>query len=165
VISPEATAAAIIAANRYLTLATTGPDGPWASPLAFTIEPDFSLIFYSATESRHCQNIAANPQVAGAIFDSTSPSNDADGVQFTGRCGEVAENELAAVMERYFSQSFPDPEIRKRWLRPIADFQHPAPQRFYRIIIERLFKPDPASTKIDQRLELDIAGVGRLCSV
>ena len=160
--SPEAIAAAIITANRYLTLATSGPEGPWASPLAYTVEPDVSLVFYSAIDSRHCRNIAHNSQVAGAIFDSSRPSAEADGVQFMGQCAEVAEGELAAVMERYFSQSFPDPEIRREWLRPTSDFQAPASQRFYRIRIERLFKPDPESIQIDRRLELDIAEVRRL---
>jgi uncharacterized protein YhbP (UPF0306 family) len=157
----EDKAAAIIASNRYLTLATMGQEGPWASPLAFTLEPDFSLVFYSALEAIHCRNIAANSQVGGAIFDLTKPSDNAAGVQFAGHCAVIAEADLEPVMKRYFEQSFPDPAIRRSWLRPAADFSGAAPQRFYRIEIASLFMPDPKSVKVDRRVELNIGKVAQ----
>lgn len=152
-------AANLLRANRYLTLATAGRSGPWASPLAFTVEPDFSLVFYSAVESIHCKNLSKDDRVSGAIFDSTSGSDDADGLQFSGRGAEVREKDIDGVMQRYFEMSFPDSSVRQRWLRPREDFLGKAPQRFYRISISDLFKLDPNSSKVDRRLELDVKRV------
>ncbi|HEX8622803.1 MAG TPA: pyridoxamine 5'-phosphate oxidase family protein [Allosphingosinicella sp.] len=162
--SNESAAANILKSNRYLTLATVGSDGPWASPLAYTIEPDSSLVFYSARDSRHCENISHNPQVSGAVFDSREPSDTADGVQFVGTVEEVSDADLARVMERYFRLSFPDPEVRARWNRPEGDFKGQAPQRYYRIKIDRIYKPDPTSTLVDRRVEIDFNTVHALLS-
>jgi nitroimidazol reductase NimA-like FMN-containing flavoprotein (pyridoxamine 5'-phosphate oxidase superfamily) len=160
--SNESVAANILASNRYLTLATVSDDRPWASPLAYTIEPDLSLIFYSARDSRHCKNLSQNPHVSGAIFDSREPSDTADGIQFVGTVEEVSDDDLADVMGRYFRLSFPEPEIRSRWNRPVSDFQGPAPQRFYRIKIGHIYKPDPTSTLVDRRVEIDFNAVRAL---
>jgi len=162
--SNDVAAANILKSNRYLTLATLGPQGPWASPLAYTIEPDFTLIFYSAQESLHCCNISEDPRVSGTVFDSREPSDTADGIQFTGRAGVVDEAVLEAVMDRYFQLSFPEPEVRSRWQRPSTDFVGAAPQRFYRIHIERIYKPDPTSSLVDRRVELSVENVRALVS-
>ena len=160
--SPNEKVAKILASNRYLTLATSGWSGKsWASPLAYTIEPDFSLLFYSARNSIHSTNISKRSRVAGAIFDSTEPSDTVDGLQFLGRAAEFSGNsaELSAAMDRYFRQSFPDAAVRAKWVRPVSDFEGRAPQRFYRIELADLFTIDPASTKVDRRLRLDVRSV------
>ena len=154
--SNEEIAAKIILGNRYLTLATMGVEGPWAAPLAYTVDLDLTFIFYSALESQHCKNIAVNSIVSGAIFDSREPSDTADGVQFLGVAQIVDSSLLSAVMQRYFTKSFPDPEVRKKWARPVIDFQGSAVQRFYRITPHQFFKPDPDSTKIDRRISLSV---------
>jgi uncharacterized protein YhbP (UPF0306 family) len=152
----EEIAAQIIRENRYLTLATGDTDGPWAAPLAYTVEPDFSLVFYTAQEARHTLHISRDERVAGAIFNSTLPSDTVDGIQFRGVCGAVADRELEAVMDRYFTASFPDAAARQRWSRPEADFTGSAPQKFFRIVFTELGKIDPQSTEVDRRITLDI---------
>jgi len=152
-------AAKIIKSNRYLTLATCQNNRPWAAPVAFTVEPDFSLVFYTALEARHTRQLIDNPLVAGAIYDSTEPSDTAFGVQFQGQCSEVQENLLEAVMNRYFQNSFPDPQTRAAWSRPPEDFTGKAPQRFFRIQLLELGTGDPLSVKVDKRINLDLEEV------
>jgi hypothetical protein len=127
--------------------------------LAFTVEPNFDLVFYSAVDSIHIRNIQRNPTVAGTIFDSREPSDTADGLQFLAAVEEVDSSELAAVIQRYFHQSFPDEEVRSRWVRPQSDFSGEAPQRFFKVRLAELYALDPDSPKIDRRVRLDIPQV------
>ena len=156
-------AAKIIRENRYLTLATAGSDGPWAAPLAYTVE-GHDLIFYSATSSRHCQHLNENPSGSISIFNSTEPSSVVDGVQAYVTVSIVGPSDLPAIMERYFINSFPNPEERKAWVRPASDFKGDAPQRFYRMALREINKPDPDSQKIDRRIQVDLERVKELIS-
>lgn len=160
--SKEHIAREIITGNRYLSLATTDKQTPWCSPLAYVVEADYSLIYYSAVNSVHSQNIAQDPFIAAAIFDSHAASDTADGIQLSGIVETVKEPDLKAVMNLYFEKSFPDVAVRIKWLRPVADFMGLAPQRFYRIKPQRMFKLDPNSLKIDRRLEIDLGLLKKL---
>jgi uncharacterized protein YhbP (UPF0306 family) len=153
---PAFIARSIIKANRYLTLACGSDDDIWISPLAYAVEPDYCFLFYSATDSLHARLIRRNSKVAVAIFDSREPSDTADGIQFSATVEEVKTDELARVIDLYFRQSFPNPETRSRWIRPEEDFVDKAIQRFYRIRPVSMFKPDPASPKVDRRIEIDL---------
>ncbi|MCK9932546.1 hypothetical protein MXD62_36320 [Frankia sp. Mgl5] len=155
-VSPAERAASVIRSNRYLTMATAEAHHPWAAPLAYVLLPDASLVFYSARSAKHVRAGLISGEVAGALFNSTLPSDDVDGVQFLGSLFEVADSELALVMPAYFEGSFPDPEVRARWNRPESDFYKESPQGFYKIILTEVFVPDPTSTQIDLRQSVEI---------
>jgi nitroimidazol reductase NimA-like FMN-containing flavoprotein (pyridoxamine 5'-phosphate oxidase superfamily) len=61
----------LIAANRYMTLATADSSGrPWISPVWFA--PDNGgFLWISRPDSRHSRNIAERPELALVIYDST----------------------------------------------------------------------------------------------
>jgi pyridoxamine 5'-phosphate oxidase-like protein len=62
---------AIIAANRYMTLATADAEGvPWASPVWFAPDGD-DLLWMSRPDARHSRNLAERPELSIVIFDST----------------------------------------------------------------------------------------------
>jgi hypothetical protein len=68
---------AIVAANRYMTLATADADGvPWASPVWFAPDGD-ELLWLSRPDTRHSRNLAVRPQLAIVIFDSRCEPDDA----------------------------------------------------------------------------------------
>jgi len=146
----------IISTNRYLTMATAGDRNPWIAPLAYSVEPDYSFVYYSAQDSTHSLHIHQNPTVACAIFDSRASSDDADGIQFSAKVEEVHWNHLPGVILRYFQQSFPLEEIRRRWERPIEEFAGLAIQRFYRIMPMHLYTIDLTVQKVDRRVEIDM---------
>ncbi len=52
--------------HNTMTLATTLGESPWAATV-FYASDGFKLYFFSAPDSRHCQNLAANPRVAVTI--------------------------------------------------------------------------------------------------
>src|SRR5262249_35551073 len=116
-----------------------------------------TLLYYSAVRAMHSELLSAIPRCAGAIFDSTASSDDADGVQFTGSVEIVDGSDLPGAMSHYFVKSFPDVLVRKRWERAVSDFIHDAPQRFYRIRVDEVWVPDTSVTKIDLRLAVPVS--------
>lgn len=74
------TAEEILEANRYMTISTADAAGvPWATPVWFA-HADGELFWISYTHRRHSRNIAARPQVAIVVFDSTVTPGEARAV-------------------------------------------------------------------------------------
>ena len=74
----------ILRARSYVVLATADADGvPWASPVWFAMESYQELYWVSYPDARHSQNIAARPQIAMVVFDSTVAPGSGQGVYMT----------------------------------------------------------------------------------
>ena len=85
----------IIDSNRYMVLGTADPDGhPWVSPVWFASEDYKHFHWVSSPDARHSGNLAARPEVAIAIFDSTVPVGGAQAVYMSGRAEELTGDEL-----------------------------------------------------------------------
>jgi nitroimidazol reductase NimA-like FMN-containing flavoprotein (pyridoxamine 5'-phosphate oxidase superfamily) len=69
----------LIKASPYMVLATADADGvPWASPVWFATDDGQTFYWVSDPNARHSRNIAARPEIAIVIFDSTvTPGNGA----------------------------------------------------------------------------------------
>lgn len=71
----------VLAANRYMVLATADADGtPWATPVYFASSDEMHLYWVSSPEARHSRNIAVRPQVSITVFDSQVPIGSAEAV-------------------------------------------------------------------------------------
>jgi nitroimidazol reductase NimA-like FMN-containing flavoprotein (pyridoxamine 5'-phosphate oxidase superfamily) len=69
----DAEARAILAANRYMVLSTADADGrPWVSPVWFASDDGVTFLWISKPGARHSQNIAARPEIAIVVFDSSA---------------------------------------------------------------------------------------------
>ena len=87
----------IIDANRYLALGTADDAGhPWVTPVWFASEDYRSFHWVSSPEAKHSRYLAARPEVAIAIYDSSVPVGDAQAVYMKG----VAEELTGAELER-----------------------------------------------------------------
>lgn len=96
VTAPADTLRRVLDDNRYLVLATADDAGrPWATPVFFAARGLGKLYWVSAPDSRHSANIAARPDIAITIFDSTVPIGGAEAVYFEARAQQV--DELAAL--------------------------------------------------------------------
>jgi len=83
---PAEVAKRIIQANVYMTLATADREGrPWVSPVWFAHEDFARFAWVSKPDARHSQNIAARPEVAVVIFDSTVGAGGAEAVYADAR--------------------------------------------------------------------------------
>jgi hypothetical protein len=69
----------LVNASRYMVLATADEHGvPWASPVWFATDDGRTFYWVSDPGARHSRNIAARPEIAIVIFDSTvTPGNGA----------------------------------------------------------------------------------------
>jgi len=150
-------ARSIITGNRYMTLATCDDHHAWASAVAYAYSADLCFYWFSAVDARHSRNLRHNSQISAAIFNSTEPSDTVDGLQLLGTADEAPVDELQDLIDLYFTQSFPDPDDRARWLKPRADFEGAAIQRFYRFRPTSIWKIDNSATDVDRRQEVDMA--------
>lgn len=95
----------VVAENRYLTLATTDGDEPWAAPLEYIRDEAGRLYFFSTEDSRHARHVEQNETVAVAIFGPDQPeyspedSTTLNGVQIRGRARRLSEDEYPEVVE------------------------------------------------------------------
>jgi pyridoxine/pyridoxamine 5'-phosphate oxidase len=143
-----AVAARLVAANRCMTIATVGPDGrPWVSPVWYAPASDTDLLWVSDPTSRHSRNIAARPQVAIVIFDSTVPEGAAEALYLEGTAqqlvGDLLEEAITTFSAR--SQACGD----RAWTA--ADVLPPARFRLYRATAASRSVLGPG----DQRLPLN----------
>jgi len=82
----------ILRACSYAVLATADENGvPWASPVWFAMGDHTELYWVSHPDARHSQNIAARPQIAMVVFDSTVRPGSGQGVYMTANAAQVTD--------------------------------------------------------------------------
>jgi hypothetical protein len=120
----------IIDANRYMTLATSDAGGaPWASPVWFAHVDYREFLWVSDPDARHSLNLAARPEVAIVIFDSSVPPSDAAAVYMTAVAAQATDG-IDVFSEQSVAQGLPE------WT--LEDVTAPARLRLYRAtMIER----------------------------
>jgi len=121
----------ILAANRFMTLATADAGGtPWASPVWFATEDGRELVWVSKPEARHSQNIAARPEVGIVIFDSQQVPGTVEALYVEARGEQVPEDETDRALDVFnrasVAQGLP------AW--PREDVVEPARHRLYRAV-------------------------------
>jgi uncharacterized protein len=127
--------------HNTMTLATSAGDSPWAATV-FYASDDLRLYFFSSPESRHCQNLAANPQVAVTIQEDYKDWREIKGIQLEGKVVAVASVlEKAKAMTSYARKY---PAVIKLFLDPASGVFYKAflKVKFYRVVPERVFYID-----------------------
>lgn len=139
-------AESVIESTPYLALGTTDGSMPWVAPIEFFRDDSGDFYFFSTTDSRHAEHIAANDTVAVALWgDQDQPEYDPDmstslnGVQIEGRAEQLAPEEHPPIVEGALD-AVPVP------MPPYAAFKV-EPQRVYVPIIE---------DGINKRVEVDM---------
>jgi nitroimidazol reductase NimA-like FMN-containing flavoprotein (pyridoxamine 5'-phosphate oxidase superfamily) len=90
----------VIKANRYMALGTVDEAGkPWVSPVWFATEDYRSFHWVSSPDAKHSRNLAAHPEIAIAIYDSSVPVGGAQAVYMKGTAAELTGAELEAGLE------------------------------------------------------------------
>lgn len=147
---------------RFMTLATSGPDGAWASTVnTVTLYRPLRLLWYSLRDARHSTSIAATPQITAAVYLTGLETSaiGLDGAQLSAECHEVPEKDVASYHEQYYRLNFPDPDVRREWMLPANGFSGSGPWRFYVAHVRQfwLFDIDRwLVDKHDTRMELSV---------
>ena len=94
-----------LAAHRVMTLATHGPDGPWAAAV-FYANDGFELYFLSSAASRHGRNLALQAGVAATVHEDYADWRDIKGIQLEGTVDELSGAEETSARTLY-GEKFP----------------------------------------------------------
>ena len=107
------------------------PGHPWVSPVWFATEDYRSFHWVSSPDAKHSRNLAAHPEVAIAIYDSSVPVGAAQAVYMKGMALELTDDELEQGLEVYDRVSRRD--IDRAW--NLDDVQGPSLVRLYRATV------------------------------
>lgn len=124
--------------HNTMTLATCAGELPWAATVFFASDR-LRLYFFSAPESRHCQNLAANSRVAVTVQEDYQDWRQIKGIQLEGRVelvdGIVDKAKALAIYAGKY------PEVIKLFTDPSSGIFHKAflKVKFYRVVPEKLF--------------------------
>ena len=100
-------AAAILASCSTMTLATNGPDGPWAADVFFASASAGEHFFISSPNSRHARNLLAGANIAATVHpDPGSDWRAIRGLQLEGQAMAVPDAELEYARSVYV-EKFP----------------------------------------------------------
>jgi hypothetical protein len=96
-------ARSVIDGNRYMTLGTSEDDGrPRVSPVYFTHAGYRTFYWMSSPDAQHSKNIAARPDVAIVIYDSSVEIGHGRAVYIDAVAAVVTDDELPRrVAEAY----------------------------------------------------------------
>ncbi|MFD5864779.1 pyridoxamine 5'-phosphate oxidase family protein [Agromyces sp. NPDC127015] len=143
--SPAEAARRVVDANTYMTLATADASGnPWATPVWFAEHELREFVWVSRFATRHSQNIAARPEVALAIFDSTVAVGSAIAVYAEGVAGELPDDELDAALAVFDTRSVA--QGLRSWTRD--DVTGTAPFRLYRATATQVYVLDELERRV-----------------
>jgi hypothetical protein len=88
----ESIAQQILDNTSYATLATADAAGrPWASPVWFAQEDYRELFWVSDPRARHSLNVAARPELALVVFDSTVAPYEGQAVYMSATATQVTD--------------------------------------------------------------------------
>ena len=125
-------------AHNTMTLATCSGDTPWAATVFYASE-DLQLYFFSAPDSRHCQNLAVNQRVAVTIQEDYHDWRKIKGIQLEGGVGLVDSLLEKAKAMAVYARKYPD--VIKLFTNPDSGIFYKAflKVKFYCVTPEKLF--------------------------
>jgi hypothetical protein len=133
----------IVAANRFMTLATADADGlPWATPVWYAPDGEDALLWISKPDARHSRNLAGRPELAIVIFDSTVTSDEAAAVYFDAVASQAPER-VSVYSAHSLAQGLDE--------LTAADVTEPGPFRLYRASIVEAWELGPGDRRLPLR--------------
>jgi len=141
--------------HNTMTLATCAGDVPWAATVFFASD-DLRLYFFSAPESRHCQNLTGNQRVAVAIQEDYKDWREIKGIQLEGSVALVDGVVEKAKAMAIYAIKYPD--VIKLFTNPDSGVFYKAflKVKFYCVTPDKVFFIDNAQG-FGKRQELAIA--------
>ena len=128
-------------AHNTMTLGTCAANVPWAATV-FYASDGFKLYFFSPPDSRHCQNLAANPRVAVTIQEDYHDWRKIKGIQLEGSAQLVDSIVEKGKAMTIYGRKYP--EIIKVFTNPANEMFYRAflKVKFYLVVPEKIFYID-----------------------
>ncbi|MBI4529181.1 MAG: pyridoxamine 5'-phosphate oxidase family protein [Deltaproteobacteria bacterium] len=127
--------------HNTMTLATCQDQVPWAATV-FYASAGLQLYFFSPPETRHCQNLAANPRVAVTIQEDYHDWRKIKGIQLEGEVVVVESLLEKAKAMAVYAKKYP--EIMRVFTDPAnaAFFKAFLKVKFYCVTPKKVFYID-----------------------
>ena len=127
--------------HNTMTLGTCHEEIPWAATV-FYASDGLRLYFFSAPDSRHCQNLTANPQVAVTIQEDYQDWRKIKGIQLEGKVVLVDSLIEKGKAMTVYARKYPD--IIKLFTDPASGIFYKAflKVKFYCVVPEQVFYID-----------------------
>ena len=124
--------------HNTMTLGTCSGDIPWAATV-FYASDDLRLYFFSVPDSRHCQNLAANPRVAVTVQEDYHDWQKIKGIQLEGTAILVDSIIEKAKAMAVYARKYP--EVIKLFTNPASGMFYKAflKVKFYCVVPQKLF--------------------------
>lgn len=94
-----------LGSHKAFALTTSDVDGEvFCAPLYYAEDGFLRLLFVSDEDSRHCQNLMQNPNVAGSVYEEGETIVEICGLQFMGLAQKVlgkAFEDRAIYLEKF----------------------------------------------------------------
>jgi nitroimidazol reductase NimA-like FMN-containing flavoprotein (pyridoxamine 5'-phosphate oxidase superfamily) len=133
----------IVAANRYMVLATADAAGrPWSTPVWFATEDHRHFFWVSKPGARHSRNIAERAEIAIVIFDSTVTPGDARALYMAATAEQMAPDEIGVFARESARQGL------SVW--SADEVSEPAKHRLYRATATEHYLLDPSDERVPQ---------------
>jgi uncharacterized protein YhbP (UPF0306 family) len=132
-----------IQTHNTMTLATCASEMPWAATVFYASE-ELKLYFFSVPDSRHCQNLAANPRVAVTIQEDYKDWREIKGIQLEGTVALVDSLAEKAKAMAVYGRKYP--AVIKLFSNPASGVFYKAflKVKFYCVTPEKVFYIDNA---------------------
>ena len=102
---PDPKITSFLKKHHVLTLATVAGDQPWVANCFYAfMEEQMAFVFTSGYETRHVQEAALNPKVAGNVVLETSIIGKIQGIQFSGTLVKAEGDALAKASSAYLKR-------------------------------------------------------------
>jgi len=110
-----------------LQIATAVHETPWICTVCFAPDSDFNLYWFSRHDTRHSQEIGANPNVAGAVVLPYVLGDKTRGLQISGEVESIVRDldvsiGLSAMQKRYHTKADRVEQLRKEIVSGSADY-------------------------------------------
>ncbi len=129
---PRREALTYLETHNTLTVATIGPDGPWAAAL-FYVNDGFDLYWLSDPQTRHSKNIARNRRVAVTIQEDYRDWRVIRGIQMEGTAEEAGPLRDALHPMGLYAAKYPF----------LGDWQKPPPSLARALGVARMYRFRP----------------------
>ncbi len=115
----ERSARALLDGVPALTLATCAAGIPWATDVYFAAA-GYELIFFSSPASRHCRNLAENPQCAVTVHPEAATWREIRGLQMEGTAARLDASAAQADATAAYLAKFPYAKALMSDMRTVA---------------------------------------------
>lgn len=108
----------LLESQGTLTLATCGPDGPWAAAVFFASDAGLNLYFVSDPRTRHGRDLMATERAAAAVHPDCSAWGEVRGLQLEGAVAPLDDDARDAALQRYLAKFL---QVRRLYEQPRDD--------------------------------------------